>query len=69
MKDNSKQRNRMFMMAEKMLNLEETDELEETLKCMLIDASEMTESCGGVFLSRQAIASVVVLWSRLYNQV
>jgi hypothetical protein len=65
--ENSNERNQVFRMTKKMLNLEQTDSLEESLKAMLIDACKMTESCGGIFLSRQAIAAILVCWSRIYN--
>jgi len=45
-----------------MLNYDEDQELEARLQYMLIDAYDMTDRCGGIFMSGQAIAAIIACW-------
>lgn len=54
--------NKAINIAKKMLNIDEDKELDRKLQYMIVDACNMTEACGGVFLSRQAIAAIISCW-------
>ena len=51
-----------MLIAKTMMDIPKDEELPRRLKGMITQACRLTESAGGIFHSRQAIASIIVCY-------